>query len=309
VEARAVLAADPETNAYRLVHAEADLLPGLVVDRYADAIVVQFLTAGVERVRDIILDALGGVTGVDTIIERSDASSRTKEGLGATSGTLRGGKPEGMEILENGRRFGVDLTGGQKTGFYLDQRGNRRHVCVFAAGRTVLDAFSYTGAFSVNAMSAGAASVTLVDSSEAALQLAEKNISRNEIDEKNVELVQADVFELLREYRNKGRRFGMVVLDPPKFAVNKRQVDKALRGYKDINMLAMGLLEPGGILASFSCSGAVGADEFTRAVSWAGIDADREVQILRRLSQGSDHPVLASFPESEYLKGLICRIV
>ena len=309
VEARAVLAADDATNAYRVVHAEADLLPGLVIDRYDAVVVIQFRTAGADRMRESIVEAVADALDPDVILERSDTASRAREGLASSTGVIRGEVPEKAEIRENGYRFGVDFIHGQKTGFYLDQRDNRREVATFASGRRVLDAFSYTGAFAVNALAAGAPSATIVDSSEAALRLAEGNLSRNEIDGSRVELVQADVFELLRAYRAEGRRYDMVILDPPKFALNKHQVDKALRGYKDINMLAMQLLEPGGILATFSCSGAVDANAFSVAVSWAGTDARRHVQILHRLSQGIDHPVLATFPESEYLKGLVCRIV
>lgn len=308
IDARAVLSADAGTDAYRLVNSEADQLPGLVADRYGEVIVVQFRTAGADRMRDTIVKALTEELEPRTVIERSDTASRAREGLAPSTGVLQGDELEEAEILENGRRFGVDFTGGQKTGFYLDQRGNRRHVAAFASGCRVLDAFAYTGAFAINALAQGAQSATIVDSSAVALRMAEENIARNDIDTSKVEFVQADVFELLRTYRTEGRRYDMVVLDPPKFALSRHQLDKAMRGYKDVNMLAMQLLEPGGILATFSCSGAVNIESFTLAVSWASTDAGRNVQILRRLSQGIDHPVLVSFPESEYLKGMICRV-
>lgn len=302
--------ASATTNAYRLVHAEADLLPGLIVDRYADFVVVQFLTAGTERVRDVVVDALNEQLSPSGILDRSDADTRKKEGLQPATGLISGRSPDGpVEMLENGFRFLVDFSTGQKTGFYLDQRDNRTAVSRYAAGRRVLDAFSYTGAFSVYAAKAGAAGVTLVESSGTAIELARQNLELNGVDDTQVEMQQADVFEALRKYRDAGARFDMVILDPPKFARTKVQAEKAMRGYKDINLLAMKLLTPGGILASFSCSGGVDIEAFTLAVSWAGLDADRDVQVLQRLGQPADHPVLASFPESEYLKGLICRIV
>jgi 23S rRNA (cytosine1962-C5)-methyltransferase len=309
ISGRADLEAAGDTTAYRLVHAEADRLPGLIVDRYGDVLVVQFLTAGVERVRDVVLSELTERFPGAAVYERSDVSARRHEGLAASSGPIIGAVPDAFEIRENAHVFGVNVAAGQKTGFYLDQRDNRRTVAAFAAGRRVLDAFCYTGAFSVYAAAAGAAAVTLADSSSASLDLAGANLSANGVDADKIELVHGDVFELLRALRDADRRFDMVMLDPPKFASNKHEVDKALRAYKDVNLLAMKALEPGGILATFSCSAAVDAGAFTLAVSWAGIDAGRDVQILHRLSQGVDHPILTSFPESEYLKGLVCRVV
>ena len=309
ITARALLEAEPATDAYRLVHAEADLLPGLIVDRYADVVVVQFLTAGVERAREAILGALTARFPVARLYERSDTTSRRREGLEPRAGWIRGEGPAHVEIHEHGLTFMVNFEAGQKTGFYLDQRENRAAAASLASGRRVLDAFSYTGAFGVTAATAGAAALTMCDTSAGALETAHWNLEHNEIGACACETVQADVFDQLRAWKAEGRRFDMVVLDPPRFATNQHQVDKALRAYKDINMLAMQLLEPGGILATFSCSGAVDAQAFTLAVSWAGLDAGRSVQILRRLSQGPDHPVLTSFPESEYLKGLLCRIV
>lgn len=308
VDRRTAFAADDRTNAYRLVHAEADALPGLVVDRYGDVLAVQFLTAGVERVRRSIVDILIDLAKPTTLVERSDAGTRRREKLQPSTGLIAGRALDGpVEVLENGCRFLVDFSTGQKTGFYLDQRDNREIAAKWAQGRSVLDAFCYTGAFSVYAGRGGAASLTLVESSRTALGLARQNLALNGADDR-AELVQGDVFDVLRLLRNEGRRFGMVILDPPKFARTRAQVDQALRGYKDINMLAMALLEPKGILATFSCSGGVDARQFTTAVSWAGLDAERNVQILRRLGQPEDHPVLTSVPESEYLKGLICRL-
>ncbi len=306
---RTDLAASADTNAYRVIHAEADLLPGLIVDRYADVAVVQLLTAGVDRVRDVIADAVADGLGVSCVFERSDTASRGREGLAASVGSLRGESPGTVDILENGLRFTANIETGQKTGFYLDQRDNRAVVARLAGGRSVLDAFCHTGAFGVGCLHAGAASVLFIDSSGPALQSARANLESNALGERSHEIRQADVFEALRSLRDAGRRFDLIVLDPPRFALNPRQLDKALRAYKDINMVAMELLVPEGLLVTFSCSQAVDIASFTMAVSWAGVDARRNVQIVRRLGQGADHPVLASFPESEYLKGLVCRVV
>ena len=309
IAARADICEKNDTTGCRLIHAEADLLPGLIADRYGDVVVIQVLTAGVEAVRDIVVDEIKTRTGAAAVFERSDTASRVREELRASSGWIFGEAREAVTFRENGFDFTANVMTGQKTGFYCDQRDNRMAVASYAAERSVLDGFSYSGAFSVYAARAGATSLTLVDSSGAALEAAQLNLEKNRFASLDSEFVDADVFEQLRRFRKEGRKFGMVILDPPKFALNRHQVDKALRAYKDVNMLAMELLEPGGILATFSCSGAVTIDAFTISVSWAGNDANRSVQILTRLSQAADHPVLASFPESEYLKGLICRIV
>jgi 23S rRNA (cytosine1962-C5)-methyltransferase len=312
VERRSTLAADPDTTAYRLVHAEADLLPGLVADRYGDVVVVQFLTAGVERARDVILDALMEGTGTRCIFERSDTSSRSKEGLAASVGCVRGDAAAAaspVHVIENGLHFVVNVASGQKTGFYLDQRRNRAAVASLAGGAKVLDAFCNTGAFGVAALRGGADSVVFLDSSAPALQAVRLNLEANGCDSAAGEMVQGDAFESLRALRSQGRRFDLVVLDPPKFASSRHQLDKALRAYKDINLVAMELLAEGGMLATFSCSQAVDIASFTMAVAWAGVDARRDVQVLARLGQAEDHPVLASFPESEYLKGLVCRVI
>lgn len=308
VRRREPLARSTDTNAYRLIHAEADLLPGLIADRYADAVVVQFLTAGIERARDVIVEALASVAGVRCVFERSDTASRTREGLPASVGMLHGDAPKTVDVIENGHAFLVNIESGQKTGFYLDQRDNRALVAEHARECHVLDAFCHTGGFAVYAARAGARSLTLIDSSAPALAGARANLEKNGAESASVTLRQADVFEDLRAVRDAGRRFDVVVLDPPKFATNQHQVDKALRAYKDVNLLAIQLLTPGGILATFSCSQAVDTAAFTMAVSWAGVDAARDVQIVRRLGQGIDHPILATFPESEYLKGLLCRV-
>ena len=308
VGARAALANRDDLTAYRLVHAEADLLPGFFADRYGDVVVVQLLTAGVERARNVLIDAVAAIPGVRGVFERSDTASRGREGLSPVTGTVSGDVPKNVEIVENGHTFLVNVESGQKTGFYLDQRDNRALVAEHARDRAVLDAFCHTGAFAVYAARAGAKSLALVDSSASALTTARWNLEKNGAGECTVALRTADVFEELRAMREAGRVFDMVVLDPPKFATNRHQVDNAMRAYKDVNRLGMQLLAPGGLLATFSCSQAVDAAAFTIAVSWAGIDAGRDVQIVRRLGQGLDHPVLASFPESEYLKGLLCRV-
>jgi 23S rRNA (cytosine1962-C5)-methyltransferase len=214
-----------------------------------------------------------------------------------------------LEISENGHHFWVDVKNGQKTGFYLDQRDNRQRLAAYSKGRSVLNAFAYTGSFSVYAAAAGAGQITNVDSSAEALDLAHRNMHRNGLGERNDEHVEGDVFSVLRQYRDEGREFDLIILDPPKFAYSRSQVQAACRGYKDINLLAMQLLRSDGILFTMSCSGLVAADLFQKVVFGASVDADRNAQILERLSQAADHPVLLTFPEGEYLKGLVCRVL
>lgn len=307
---RASLAADPQTTAYRLVHAESDGLPGLVVDRYGDWLVMQCLTLGVERIKPLLARLLVELCQPAGIVERSDVEVRGKEGLRPAVGLLHGAAPAGpVEIMEHGQRFLVDLLGGQKTGFYLDQRENRRRVAAYCQGARVLNAFSYSGGFAVYALAAGAAHVSNLDSSLEALELSERNLALNGFDpDAQAEGVAGDVFQVLRDWRAAGQRFDVIILDPPKFAHSQQQVDRAARAYKDINLLAMQLLSPGGLLASFSCSGLVSADLFQKILFGASVDAGRDVQVVERLSQGPDHPVLLSFPEGEYLKGLVCRM-
>jgi len=300
----------PEGGACRLVYAESDGLPGLIVDRYAGWIVVQFLALGSERWRDALLDWLRRTLRPEGIYERSDVDVREKEGLAERTGPLWGPPPPAeVEIVEGGYRFRVDIAGGQKTGFYLDQRLNRQRVASYCLGREVLNCFAYTGGFGVYAAGAGAAEVWQVDSSADALRMARENMELNGFAAPADHYAERDVFQLLREYRDRGRRFDLIVLDPPKFAFAQSQVERACRGYKDINRLAMGLLRPGGILATFSCSGAVGQELFQKVLFGAALDARRDVQIVETLTQAEDHPVLLSFPESAYLKGLICRVL
>jgi 23S rRNA (cytosine1962-C5)-methyltransferase len=300
----------PAEGASRLVYAESDGLPGLVVDRYAGWLVVQFLTLGSERWRDPLLAWLRRELAPEGIYERSDVDVREKEGLPQRTGPLWGPPPPTcVEIVEGGHRFRVDIVGGQKTGFYLDQRLNRQRVASYCRGREVLNCFSYTGGFGVYAAAEGATQVWQVDESGDALRLARDNMEINGLPAPADHYLERDVFQLLREYRDRGRRFDLIVLDPPKFAFAQSQVERACRGYKDINRLAMGLLRPGGILATFSCSGAVGQELFQKVLFGAALDAHRSVQIVETLTQAEDHPTLLSFPEAAYLKGLVCRVL
>jgi len=310
IAARQALVDDPATDAYRLVHAESDYLPGLIVDRYGDWLAVQFLTRGVEQWRDELVGLLADlVNDVRGIYERSDMDVREKEGLEQRVGLLWGEEPPAeIEIVENGRRFLMDVRQGHKTGFYLDQRENRAQLPSFCAGAEVLDAFSYAGGFGVYAASGEAKAVTLVDSSALALELARRNLVLNGLEGAEVEYVEGNVFSVLRGYRAQGRQFDVVVLDPPKLAHSGREVERASRAYKDVNLLAFQLLRPGGVLFTFSCSGAVSADLFQKIVFGAALDAGRDAQIVGYLAQGSDHPVALTFPEGAYLKGLTCRV-
>ena len=306
VALRAGLPAAKHTNALRLVHGESDGLPGLVVDRYADVLVVQILSAGAERWRDPILDLLVEITGCEAVFERSDAEVRTLEGLEPKVGFARGNRSAARcPIAEYGLNFRVDVEQGQKTGFFLDQRENRQRVRALAAGREVLDGFCYTGGFALAALAGGAKRVLAVESSAPALEVARENLSANPLDASRVEFVQADVFSQLRTLRDRGASFDMVVLDPPKFAPTAAQAKNAARAYKDINLLALKLLSPGGLLATFSCSGGVSAELFQSIIAGAALDAGAEAKIVERFTAAADHPVALEFPEGEYLKGLL----
>ena len=296
-----------DTDALRLINAEADDLPGVTVDRYGDTLVGQFATAGAERNKASLVDALMALTGARSFYERSDVDGRAREGLEPAVGTLAGAEPpERIVIHEGPVRYEVDVRGGHKTGFYLDQRDNRRLVAECAKGRTVLNTFCYTGGFGVAAQTAGAAAVTHVDLSAPALAQARRNIALNGLPE--AELIQENVFQALRGFRDRGRSFGLVVLDPPKFAETKAQTEKALRGYKDINLLGLKLVEPGGLLATFSCSGAIDPAIFRMMLAGAARDAKRRVRILRALRQAPDHVESLDFPEGFYLKGFLCHV-
>ncbi|RPI02469.1 MAG: 23S rRNA (cytosine(1962)-C(5))-methyltransferase RlmI [Calditrichaeota bacterium] len=299
---------DDETTAVRLVNSESDGLPGLIVDRYADWLVCQFLSAGAELWKPVIIDHLANLWPTQGIYERSDAPSRQKEGLKPLTGCLAGSPPpELIQVHEHGLKLNVDIKRGHKTGLYLDQRENRQALAPFCRDSDVLNCFAYTGGFGLWALRGGAAHITNVDSSEEALLLAEKNAHLNGF-ASSIETIRGDVFQILRRFREEKRRPTVVILDPPKFAENIGQIQRASRGYKDINMLAMQILKPGGILFTFSCSGHIAPPLFQKIVADAAVDADREVQIIRQLSQAADHPVKTSFPEGLYLKGLICRV-
>ena len=305
IEARAALS--ETTTAVRWVNAESDGLPGLVIDRYAGFANCQFLTVGAERWKEEICRVLAARPEITGVYERSDVDVRAKEGLPSRAGVLCGeAPPELVEVREGAWRFAVDIVRGQKTGFYLDQRENRRIVATLARGREVLNAFAYTGAFAVAALAAGALDVLCVDSSRPALELAAQNLALNGFPTDG--LREGDVFKVLREYRDSGRLFDMVILDPPKFAQSQAQLQRATRAYKDINWLACRMLRPGGYLVSFSCSGLVSADLFQKIVFGAALDARRDAQIVQWLAQASDHPVRLTFPEGFYLKGLVCRV-
>ena len=296
-----------DTDAYRLIYAESDGIPGLIVDRYGDVLVLQSLTAGSEFWKETIADILVEETGLKNIYERSDADVRELEGLPPMTGNLRGTMPHlPITILEYGLKFLINFESGHKTGFYLDQRANRQRVRGLARYKDVLDCFSYTGGFSINALSGGAKSVLSVDSSSDALELCKENVSLNSLSAAPHTTLEGDVFHLLRKFRDEARSFDMIILDPPKFAPTAAQAEKAARGYKDINLLAFKLLRPGGILVTFSCSGGVDAALFQKIVAGAALDAGVEAQIVAHLSQGVDHPVRLNFPEAMYLKGLVC---
>ena len=297
-------------NAYRLVNAESDYFPGLVVDRYADHLVLQSLTAGVERWKETIVKLLVELTGIQNVYERSDVEVRKLEGLPEQSGVLAGAEPPAeIEIMENGLRYLVDIRGGQKTGFYLDQRENRAKVIPYMEGKSVLNCFCFSGAFSTAAVQGGAEQVTSVDSSAGAIEMAKRNMELNFPDFTNLEWVTADVFEYLRQLRDEGRMFDAIILDPPKFAPTRKLAEQAARGYKDINLLAMKLLNPEGILATFSCSGGISAEFFQVILKEAAADAQRQVFLQERLFQSRDHTVSLHFPEGEYLKGFICKAI
>ncbi len=298
----------PATTAYRLIYAESDGLPGLIVDRYGNYLVMQCLTAGIAQRKEQLARLLADLLQPVSIWERSDTDARLKEGLPRHSGLLWGAPPpEELIIQENGRLFGVNLYEGHKTGFYLDQRHNRTLVCQphFVAGKEILNVFAYTGGFSVYAAAHGAGPITNVDTSASALTQAERNLALNDLERPEDTYLLGDAFQVLRHYRDNGRQFDLIILDPPKFAQSQRDVERAARGYKDLNWLALRLLRPGGLLATFSCSGLISTDLFQKILFAAALDAQRPAQILYHLSQGPDHPTLLTFPESAYLKGFV----
>ena len=297
----------PETtNALRLVHGESDGLPGLVADRYADTLVVQLLSAGCERWREALIGILREQSGCARVHERSDTDGRELEGFAASTGLIAGTAADGpLRIVENGIQYEVDVAAGQKTGFYLDQRDNRARVRTLADGREMLNCFSYTGGFTLSALAGGARSVLSIDSSAPALELAKRNLALNGVEANRAEWLEADVFGALRKLRTEGRQFDFIVLDPPKFAPTPKDAERAARGYKDINLNALKLLRPGGLLATFSCSGGVSPELFQKIVAGAAADAGVSLLLRERYRAAPDHPVRIEFPEGEYLKGLL----
>jgi len=293
----------------RLIHAESDGLPGVIADRYGDTVVVQLTSAGADKWRNAIAGALQKATGCARIYERSDSDVRGLEGLEPVVGWLHGQAPEGgIAIAEHGVRMGVDIVGGHKTGFYLDQRENRRLLAELAKGRRVLNCFCYTGGFSLQALAGGASEVVSIDSSEPALATARANLALNpQLDAARAEWRGANVFEELRRLHEANERFDLIILDPPKFAPSASHVERASRAYKDINLRGFRLLNPGGLLMTYSCSGGIGIDLFQNIVAGAALDAGRDARIVRRLQGAADHPVALVFPEGEYLKGLLVQ--
>ena len=306
---RAGSIAEHGLTGYRLAAAESDGLPGITIDVYEQVIVCQLLSAGAEKHRSKIVWALTKLYPDYAILERSDVAVREKEGLAQQVQVLHGEVPDEVIIRENGHQLIVDLKHGHKTGFYLDQRDNRAMAGRYAKDADVLNCFSYTGTFGVYCMQGGAQQITHLDVSDNALATAKRNAELNHLDLSRCHFEKQDVFEALRQYRNDGRTFDMIILDPPKFVDSKASLNRACRGYKDINMLAMQILKPDGILLTFSCSGLMETDLFHKVVADAALDAGREIQYLHRLSQAADHPVLASYPEGYYLKGIVCRVL
>ena len=297
------------TTGLRVVAAESDGLPGVTIDKYDDILVCQLLSAGAEFWRDAIVQALMALFPGHSIYERSDVDVRKKEGLEPTTGWLHLPRENGEVVIkEHGMSLLVDVVQGHKTGFYLDQRASRAAAKRYAKAKTVLNCFSYTGTFGVAALQGGAVSVTNADLSELALATALKNAELNQLDLTKLDNVKFDVFKLLRQYREQGKQFDMVILDPPKFAESKAQLMGACRGYKDINMVAMQIVKPGGLLLTFSCSGLMEDSLFQKIVADAALDAKRECLFVEKLSQDSDHPVASFYPEGSYLKGLVCKI-
>ncbi|MXV49991.1 methyltransferase domain-containing protein [Pedobacter sp. HMF7647] len=297
------------TDTCRLIFSEADYLPGLIVDQYADFLSVQILTSGIEKVKDILLDELNKLVKPKGIFDKSDASARSHEGLEASHGKLSGiNPPEFVTVKENGVSYNVNISEGQKSGFYCDQRDNRRIVAGHAVGKRVLDCFCYSGGFTLNALKNNASEVMSVDSSALAIETLKQNVLLNDLDSIKHIAVQSDVNKQLRKLKEEGEKFDVIVLDPPKYAPSRSALTKASRAYKDLNRLGMQLLNEGGLLATFSCSGAVDIASFKQILAWAALDAGKEVQFIDQLCQPEDHPVRASFPEGEYLKGLLCRV-
>jgi len=299
-----------ETNTCRLVFSEADFLPGLIVDKYANFLSLQILSSGIEKVKTEIVEILKKELNPTGIFDKSDATARGHEGLPIENGLLWGeNPPEFLEVKENGIAYNINIAEGQKSGFYCDQRDNRKILASYTKDKKVLDCFSYSGGFSLNSLANGATSITSVDSSALALETLRQNVELNKFDVDKVTAIQSDVNKQLRAFKESGELFDVIVLDPPKYAPSRSALDRAARAYKDLNRLGMLLLEKGGLLATFSCSGAVDIETFKQIIAWAALDAGREVQIIKQFCQPEDHPVRISFSEGEYLKGLLLRVL
>jgi len=309
VKSRADILADGSTNTCRLIFSESDYLPGLIVDKYNNHLAVQVLTSGIEKVMPVIIDELNNLLKPESIFDKSDASSREHEGLQTSNVALTlNSPPENVEVKENGIIYNINIAEGQKSGFYCDQRDNRKIVASYAKGKKVLDCFSYTGGFTLNSLHNGASSVTSVDSSALAIETLRENIKLNNLDAAKHIAIQSDVNKQLRAFREQEEKFDIIVLDPPKYAPSRSALERASRAYKDLNRLAMLLLNDGGLLATYSCSGAMNMETFKQVLAWAALDAGKQVQFIYQFCQPADHPVRASFPEGEYLKGLLCRV-
>jgi len=309
VAGRSDILADGSTNTCRLIFSESDYLPGLIVDKYAGHLAVQVLTSGMENVMPVIIDELQRLLNPESIFDKSDASSREHEGLQTSNVSLTlNSPPENVVVKENNIIYNINIAEGQKSGFYCDQRDNRKLLAGHAKGKKVLDCFSYTGGFTLNSLQNGAASVTSVDSSALAIETLRENIKLNNFDADKHISIQSDVNKQLRVFREQDEKFDIIILDPPKYAPSRSALDRASRAYKDLNRLAMLLLNNGGLLATFSCSGAMNMETFKQVLAWAALDAGKQVQFINQFCQPEDHPVRASFPEGEYLKGLLCRV-
>ncbi|WP_426445142.1 23S rRNA (cytosine(1962)-C(5))-methyltransferase RlmI [Siccibacter colletis] len=297
-------------DSYRLIAGESDGLPGITIDRFGNFLVLQLLSAGAEYQRPALLSALGTLYPECAIYDRSDVAVRKKEGLELTQGPVSGElPPDLLPIEEHGMKLLVDIKGGHKTGYYLDQRDSRFATRRYVQDKRVLNCFSYTGGFAVSALMGGCRQVVSVDTSQEALDIARKNVELNQLDLSKADFVRDDVFKLLRKYRDQGETFDVIVMDPPKFVENKNQLMGACRGYKDINMLAIQLLNPGGVLMTYSCSGLMTTDLFQKIIADAAVDAGRDVQFIEQFRQAADHPVIAPYPEGLYLKGFACRVM
>ncbi|WP_243078213.1 23S rRNA (cytosine(1962)-C(5))-methyltransferase RlmI [Pantoea sp. MQR6] len=297
-------------DSYRLIAGESDNLPGVTIDRFGNFLVLQLLSAGAEYQRPAIISALQHCFPECAIYDRSDVAVRKKEGMELTQGTVTGELPPPLlPITEHGMKLLVDIQGGHKTGYYLDQRDSRLATRRYSKDARVLNCFSYTGGFAVSALMGGCREVISVDTSQDALDIARQNVELNNLDVSRAQFQRDDVFKLLRRYRDSGEKFDLIVMDPPKFVENKNQLMGACRGYKDINMLAIQLLNPGGVLMTYSCSGLMATDLFQKIIADAAIDAGREVQFIEQFRQAADHPVIASYPEGLYLKGFACRVM